>query len=334
MTSIPEKIRLKGVNYKCRGNSSITNTLFEDTKANGLKFNDLSPILIKNIGFNIIYKAFRCFHQTLSFDKLQKQFPNLSSIREFLTSSNYLGDYPITFYVLKNNSPNNEDKLNACKLVLQEISNYVQTIEVTYKGSKKFYSKPIREVFTDRIRNITREKDDESWGVGISQADSLVKPEYQIDLSNKDWYAYNDNFGTSEEKKFVKYFSTKIEQLKTIFNNIYLIRNEIQVGIYSFDDGSKFEPDYVLILTKNNEESKKNNLYICMFIEPKGEHLLQKDEWKNNLLLDLSIKGIPIVKFVDDNEYKIWGTPLYNESITKSEFNTYFDKFINSTRKK
>jgi type III restriction enzyme len=327
--SIPEKVRSMGISYKCRNSSSSTGALFEEGNG-GIKFKDLTPIKISDISYNIAYKAYRCFNETLSFDKLKKQFPNLESVNEFITSDEYVGSFPITFLVIENTEPSIDDKLEACKKVFQIISDYVQTIEITFEGTKEFYAKPIRDVFTNKIRNITREANDESWGAGISQNDSLVNDTYRMDLSDKSWFAYNDNYGTSEEKKFVKYFSTIIEKIKNKFEDVYLIRNEIQACIYSFEDGSKFEPDYVLILNKHQENKEKDNLYICMFIEPKGEHLLEKDSWKNTLLLDLKEKGIPIVKFVDDNDYRIWGSPLYNEANTKEDFNNYLEELLNT----
>jgi len=332
VTSLPEKIRTMGKTYKCKSNASSLSGLFEEDKnLYRLKYTDLTPTKFKDIQYNIIYKAYRCFDLTLSFDKLKEKFPHLKSVEEFLTSEEYLGNFPITFLVLEGTTPSIDDQLMACKEVLQIVSDYVQTIEISFRGTYEFYSKPIREVFTDKIRNITIQADDESWGAGISQNDSLVNSTYRMDLSDKNWYAYNDNFGTSEEKKFVKYFSTIVENLKSKFHSVILIRNEIQVAIYSFDDGYKFEPDYVLILNKeleNKTEKGKNNIYICMFIEPKGEHLLDKDKWKNTLLLDLVNKGIPVLKFVDDNEYRIWGSPLYNENLTKGEFITYFTDLL------
>ena len=327
--SIPEKVRSMGISYKCRNSSSSTGALFEEGNG-GIKFKDLTPIKISDISYNIAYKAYRCFNETLSFDKLKKQFLNLESVNEFITSDEYVGSFPITFLVIENTEPSIDDKLEACKKVFQIISDYVQTIEITFEGTKEFYAKPIRDVFTNKIRNITREANDESWGAGISQNDSLVNDTYRMDLSDKSWFAYNDNYGTSEEKKFVKYFSTIVEKIKNKFEDVYLIRNEIQACIYSFEDGSKFEPDYVLILNKHQENKEKDNLYICMFIEPKGEHLLEKDSWKNTLLLDLKEKGIPIVKFVDDNEYRIWGSPLYNEANTKEDFNNYLEELLNT----
>lgn len=331
ITSLPERIRTQGISYKCKGNTASASGLFEEGRSVvGIKLKDLTPISFSDLPYNIIFKAYRCFNETLSFYRLKKQFPNLKSVREFLTSVDYLGKFPITFWVIDGEKPSVDDKLKAAKTVLQIISDYVQTIEITFKGTTEFYGKPIREVFSDRTRNITREKDDESWGVGISQSDISVNSTYRLDLTDKEWYVYNDNYGTSEEKKFVKYFSTIVEDLKKKFTNISLIRNEIQICIYSFADGSKFEPDYVLILNKEQEGKEKENLYICMFIEPKGEHLLQKDAWKNTLLLELATKGVPVVKFIDNNEYRIWGSPLYNEKITKGDFVSYFNSLIDS----
>lgn len=326
---LPERIRTQGVSYKCKNGHSISQYLFEDSSiSSDIKFVDLPPVNLSNIPYNIVYKAYRCFEQTLGFSLLKKSFPNIKSVKEFLTSNDYLGLFPITFFVCKGDLPSVDDKLEACKAVFALISNYVQTIQITYRGTHEFYGYPIRDVFTDRIRNITRDSSDASWGNGVSQNDFSVDKDFRIDLSDKDWYVYCDNYGTSEEKKFVKYFSTIVDAIKEKFEKVYLIRNEIQASIYSFSDGSKFEPDYVLILQKKQINKKKDNLYICMFIEPKGEHLLDKDKWKNTFMLELSESSIPVVKFVDDNDYLIWGSPLYNNDLTKNEFNKYFSDLI------
>ncbi len=329
VNSLPEKIRTQGVSYKCKNGHSVSQYLFEDTKATtDIKIVDLPPIKLSEISYSIVYKAFRCFEQTLGFNSLKKYFPNLKSVREFLTSNDYLGVFPITFFVCAGELPGIEDKLEACKEVFEFVSNYVQTIQITYKGTNEFRGYPIKDIFTDRIRNISRDNNDTSWGNGVSQKDFSVDQNFRMDLSDKDWYIYCDNFGTSEEKKFVKYFSTIVEKIKQKFEQVYLIRNEIQACIYSFSDGAKFEPDYVLILQKKQEGKKKDNLYVCMFIEPKGEQLLDKDKWKNTFLLELTESSIPVVKFVDDNNYIIWGSPLYNDNLTKSEFDSYFNDLI------
>ena len=51
----------------------------------------------------------------------------------------------------------------------------------------------------------------------------------------------------------------------------------------------------------------------------KGERLLDTDKWKGDFLLELENRAIPKIKFVDNNDYRIWDTPLYNEENTKGE---------------
>ncbi len=36
---------------------------------------------------------------------------------------------------------------------------------------------------------------------------------------------------------------------------IYLLRNERQIHLYSFEGGERFEPDYILYLCKNRTNS-------------------------------------------------------------------------------
>ncbi|MXR07580.1 DEAD/DEAH box helicase [Mycoplasma hyorhinis] len=326
--SLPEVIRTSGISFKCSSNVSIYKYLIIDEPDNKEILTDFHQIKFKDIKYTIIYKAFRSFWPEFSFSSIKKQFPHLKSIYEFLTSINYVGDFPITFITEEGKKPTVEDKRLAAKKVLEKIFNYIRDLKITFKGTSEFFPYRVKDLFTDRIRNITKNIKEDYWGEGISQKDESVDLKYRLDLSNSDWYAYNDNYGTSEEKKFIKYFSTLIEELKLVFSNIFLIRNELQIAIYSFNEGWKFQPDYILILEKENNNINKKNLYICMFIEPKGRHLLEQDNWKNKLMYEIKKLGTPIATIVDDAEYKIWGTPLYNEEVTKEEFKKYFNSII------
>ncbi|MEG1523355.1 MAG: hypothetical protein RR455_12980, partial [Bacteroidales bacterium] len=151
--------------------------------------------------------------------------------------------------------------------------------------------------------------DPHDGGVGISQNDHTVPNDWKLDLSNEDWFVFEDNFGTSEEKAFVAYFKTHIDRLKMEYDKVYLVRNERQFAIYSFVAGERFEPDYVLFLRKNKTDGFEQ---MQIFVEPKGTHLLQQDSWKQDFLLALEEKAVPITEFVDDNEYKIWGFHFFN----------------------
>ena len=57
------------------------------------------------------------------------------------------------------------------------------------------------------------------------------------------------------------------------------MRNANLFKIYRFSDGEAMEPDFVLFLKKEN--SDKIEQY-QLFVEAKGEHLMKKDQWKED----------------------------------------------------
>ena len=326
VTSISQSIRNEIVTYYCSGGKSREGILFNETKVEAPNTVEIKR-KIKELPVNVVYKAYRSFYNTLSFDKLLDKFPNLKSQEEFLFDDNYLGDITITFYSASNHL-SQDDIYNACLKVMNKISSYVQKIEVTYEGTLNFKPKKISELLHKPIvRQISSDRiENDGFGEGVSQNDYRVPDAYRIDITKKDWYAYEDNKGTSEEKKFVSYFNSIIDRLQKEYEEIYLIRNELVIKLYSFENGERFEPDYFLIL-KHKKNNDRND-YLCIFIEPKGEHLLLNDKWKNDFLLELESKAIPVKIYADDNDYRIWGMPFYNESKTKQEFDRYFKEKI------
>ena len=111
-------------------------------------------------------------------------------------------------------------------------------------------------------------------------------PELQYDIQSANWYAYDENYGTSEEKKFVKYIAKQIDDLrkKYVGAEIYLIRNELDYWLFSPQDGRRFSPDYILIV---NDVTTGEMYYQCL-IEPKGGHILDQEIWKEEALISLS----------------------------------------------
>ncbi len=63
---------------------------------------------------------------------------------------------------------------------------------------------------------------------------------------------------------------------------------------------------------------------IDIFIEPKGTHFLEKDAWKEELLLQMRSEAIPVKVFRDDNEYRIWGLYFFNTDARMKEFDEEF----------
>lgn len=256
----------------------------------------IKRIAAKN--FAIVHKALSKF-PIYKFDKLKARFTNLKSTREFILDENFLGDVQI-FIKSNESEPSLETfyaaVLNALSQIADELSKPVKTC----KGTTDFHEQKISETFHDKVVNYSEVSE---GGVGESQK--------EIDLAVEDWFAYNDNFGTSEEKNFVAYFKERVEELKKIYDKVYLVRNERELAIYSFDDGARFEPDYVLFLQKKNADGSEQ---WQIFIEPKGEHLIEHDAWKEKFLIQLREQAVPVKIFADDTDYKIWGLPFFNHN--------------------
>ena len=208
--------------------------------------------------------------------------------------------------------------------VLEKIADYITGIEETYIGTKTFSPVKISDVFRNKKCNYT---DPHAGGVGISQNDASVPVDWKIDLSNEDWFVFEDNYGTSEEKAFVAYFKGYVKKLKEEYDKVYLLRNERQFHIYSSDDGGRFEPDYVLFLHKDKAEGYEQ---LQVFIEPKGTHLLENDAWKERFLVYMKMANaaVPVKILKDDNDYFIWGFHFYNQDERMKEFTIDFDSLL------
>ena len=267
---------------------------------------------IAQINYAIVHKAL-CKYNVFKFNTLKSYFPNLKSTREFITSPNYLGAIKIEI-TSRFENPAPYILFTACANVLEKVAESVNAIEVSYIGTTEFKPTRIHDMFKDKKCNYTVLHD---GGIGVSQNDMSVPSAWKIDLSKEDWFAFEDNFGTSEEKAFVAYFKTFVPVLKQKYDKVFLVRNERQLHIYSFDGGERFEPDYLLFLHKNNSDGYEQ---LQVFIEPKGTHLVENDKWKEDFLLDIENKAIATKIFVDDNKYRIWGFHFFNTDVRMSEF--------------
>lgn len=273
---------------------------------------------IADMNYAIVHKAL-CKYCVFKFNTLKSYFPNLKSTKEFITSPKYLG--AIKIEIISNyQTPTPSILFFACVNVLGKVAESVSDIEITYVGTTEFKPTRISEIFKDKKCNYTIVHD---GGLGYSQNDVSVPNGWKIDLSKEDWFAFEDNFGTSEEKAFVAYFKTFVPHLKEKYDKVFLVRNERQLHIYSFDGGERFEPDYLLFLHKQNEVSYEQ---LQVFIEPKGTHLIVNDKWKEDFLLEIEDKAVATKIFVDDSKYKIWGFHFFNTDVRMNEFAKDMDR--------
>ena len=202
------------------------------------------------------------------------------------------------------------DKLQIAKAVLKDIEPMLITRGKTYRGTKAFSPYRFKDKFRDSIQlNVTIPAGgNQEFGVSMR---TPREPKYALDLSSIDWYAYNDNYGTSEEKALVKYIEGIMPKLEEKYDEIYLVRNENDIKIYSFDTGQAFEPDFLLFLRIKGSANKYDNMQI--FIEPKGDGLLKQDKWKNDFLKQIKTMA-DITYCTRTDDFHVWGIPFFNES--------------------
>lgn len=242
------------------------------------------------------------------FDSLSNYFPSLDSLSTFIDSIDFLASLEITFIGTANRLKeiSHLDYLQALNGLLQSIEADIKSNSTEYEGSD-YIKEPIHKVFKDK--EIKVYKDSER----AHGQESLV--------ANESWYAYNANYGTSEEKKFVELFSRRFEELSQKFENIYLIRNEREIKI--FDKlGRAFEPDFLLFCKQRGIE----RMTFQVFIDSKGKHLKVHDKWKEDFLREIRTERKTIK--VRTGTYLITAASFYNYS-NENEFKATLESILN-----
>ena len=260
-------------------------------------------IKVVDIELNIVRSAL-ARNPFFTFASLRQYFPHLASVREFITSKNYLGGLAITF---KGNlvglEENRAAKLSVCEGLLSQIESEIRKEITEYQGTKHFYEHHIRAVFTDKTLK---------FSVDTPRADDSDTA-YLVKVS--DWFAYDTLYGTSEEKAFVAMLDRWIQESTKTYEDIYLLRNEGHFSIYSFSDGSPFQPDFVLFLREKNGEP----LSYQLFIEPKGEYLTETDRWKEKFLAEIRAEYHSKI-LTENSKYRVIGVPSFYHERYENQF--------------
>lgn len=308
LLSLDDKLISKIYSYTEQSGASELEDLFgsDENKSSVLK-DKVYHFKIKEKAkdnYSVVHKALRQFRE-FNFDNLKKHFKDLKSMSDFIFKEEYLGNIEIQIHYF-GKDVSQSTILKALVRNFAEIAKKIGFNESIYEGSIKFKPKKFRNVFTDKTISVAKASVS-TGGKGISQKNSL---NYPLDLSSEDWYVYNDNYGTDEEKALVKQFKTYLDDLRKVYSKLYLVRNEQQLSMYSFKDGNRFEPDFVLFLQKVDGKDFEQ---MQIFIEPKGENLLKQDKWKEDFLLEIKEKTNEDPSLLSENShYKIWGFHFTN----------------------
>ncbi len=249
------------------------------------------------------------------FNVLREFLPNLKSIDEFLSSKNYAGLVSVEL-AAKNGrlyALSNEDKFQAALSTFKELADKILAGNKEWIGTKEFYGQSIKTVAVAKTLEFLQRGDDAEFGVAMSETkeDAL-----RLDLSTQDWYMYNENYGTSEEKYLIQFIRHAMDDLKKKYEDIHLLRNERLFKIYRFSDGQAIEPDFVLFA---KAKGGKNPVSYQLFIEPKGNRGLEEDKWKEDFLKEVESE-FKIETLFEKGKFKLVGLPFFNEENTKQEF--------------
>ncbi len=242
------------------------------------------------------------------FDNLSHYFPRVGSLSNFISSSDFLAGLEISFSGTSNRLKeiNHFDFLQALNGLLQNVEADIKSNSTEYEGSD-YIKEPIHKVFKNKEIKVYKDSE---------RADGQ-----ETLVANEPWYVYNANYGTSEEKKFIELFARRFEGLNQKFENIYIIRNEREVKI--FDRlGRAFEPDFLLFCKQRGGEQ----MTFQVFIEPKGNHLLGHDKWKEDFLKEIRDEQKSIKIHTDT--YLITAVPFYNHN-SENEFKAALENTLN-----
>lgn len=312
ITSIGQAILDKEFQVRVKSGDMEQSSAFGKATAQDTASLQQRLMTLEEFGKHIIRAAINRIPE-YKFNSLIDYFPNLKSIKEFIESESYLSKIRVKLIghseVINNLSQ--REQLNVVLQVLHEMTPMLAKGGIGMRGTKAFRGRMVRDVFKDHTFRVPDGTENKEEGKSIRETTNIL---LRCDVEKAEWYAYDDNYGTEEEKYLIKYIESIMDKLNEKYNEIYLVRNEKDLKIYDFETGRATEPDFVLFMRRKYTEGVYDNLQI--FIEPKGEHLRGTDSWKAEFQKKIHAEGF--IQFHTQNQdFEIWGMPFYTESMKK-----------------
>lgn len=270
------------------------------------------PITIAKMEKHIFNKALHIkgkrANSLFHFNQLQTKL-NIASRDELQTD--LLKDWKIKFLGLDNNqkiSP--DDKLQACLNVLDKVEAHLNQSDKPFVGTTEFTSKKLWDIFS---------QPKQKWVNATDIKQSVIQ--------NHDWYVMDNFIGNNLEEQLINYIVNELKNLQANYD-VKLIRNEEVLKLANFDNGDGFMPDFILLL-KDKHQSTVNQtdhlLHYQIFIEPKGEHLIATDSWKQDFLNAITTQyGKNRILQKDTPHYRLIGLPFFAD---KEKNPKQYDKF-------
>lgn len=239
---------------------------------------------LKEHGFKkgLIYKSLRR-NSFFRFNNLERYIKDINSIRELI---NIIENITLTIYT--NNNLNENEKLKILENINTRIKKFIEKNTIN-KKSKEFKKINLLDIFSE-------------------EKTIRVDKKMEEKINNEEWFSHESFCGTKLEHDFINEFGHQLQNKDfSIYENHLLIRNERELTIYN-EEGRAFQPDFIWLFKKHNKHA-----FYQVFIEPKGEHLIEKDSWKEEFLKSIN-KKIESDNFV----FHILGTKFFEENDNKN----------------
>lgn len=293
-----------------------TTRVFDDTASvvrddsvvsRSIKFDDIPG--------HIVAKALDKRYKFYNFTNLKRYLPELSAKQDFVTM---LAGVSIKVFGSSEQlySPNPNTWVKIIDSALAQVEDIISSKESPKVGTKQFAPLPFRDVFREKKVLVERAKG--SLGTPMKEeSDALY-----LDLTTREWYVYEEEYGDSYEKMLVKFIDAHIDALHTKWEELYLVRNERDLKLFDFDSDKVFMPDYLLFLKRKG--ATPHTYYV--FMEPKGENIEAGEAWKRDFLFQLE-KQAEVVNDLGiyQSDIKIIGMDFYQPA-TEGKFEEKFEE--------
>ena len=239
------------------------------------------------------------------FDIMRKYLPMLKSVDEFIKSPNWLGQLKVNAQVPDQYKSQLSmlEKLNVLDVALHKIQEKIIKNYRKERGTNKFIPIAVKDV----VKNYSKLVPQVSNKKFINE---LICPKK---MKDNEWFPYDYAITDQLESSLINMIGSLITDFKKKYDNVYLIRNEETIASWSLhefkNENTKhyegYMPDFILVL--DNGE-----IVYQVYIEPKGDQLLEKDSWKERLLESIRPEKINVI--VENKDVRLYGVKFYTHN--------------------
>lgn len=287
------------------------------------------PVLRNHEANKRILKKALARNSFFEFCNLKNFIPTLKSKTDFINNDKWLGKLKIDAIVpYDTESLSPVEKLIATEKCLRYIQSSIKRNFSKKRGTNKFIPINIKDVVVPYSKKVSK-------GVSRKTVEEIIQ---KYPMPKQNWFVYEDAIVDGLEKDLIELIRRLIATLKEKYSEIYLIRNDerqtnfklhqFKAKKLSSTNNSLDSSAYLVAETESSYLNSSDNIAIYdgfmpdfilylkgedfiyqVYIEPKGEQLVIRDSWKQDILKSIDSDNLEIL--VEDNKVKLYGVKFY-----------------------